>query len=50
MGAMKTETLGMITFEDKKNFLKSEITIGKVKKKPSDYFQGTITVKGQIAS
>lgn len=42
MGTMRHETLGSIEFNDYENNLKCNIVIGKVKKKPSDYFQGEI--------
>ena len=44
MGTMKTETVGSIVFNDIKNKIKTELIIGKVKKKPTDYFEGIITV------
>jgi hypothetical protein len=42
MGTMKIETLGKISFVDKKNQMIALLEIGKVKKKPSDYFIGEI--------
>lgn len=50
MGTMKHETLGDILFKDEKNNIECTITIGKVKKKPSDYFDGEIKVNGQVKS
>lgn len=40
------QTLGNITFQDQQNNIEANIKFGKVKKKPSDYFQGVITVDG----
>lgn len=50
MGTMRHETLGSIEFNDYENNLKCNIVIGKVKKKPSDYFQGEIQLNGQVVS
>ena len=50
MGTMQTETIGTITFNDFKNNIKAELTIGKVKKKPSDYFEGNIKLNNNIIS
>lgn len=49
-GTMKHETLGSIEFIDKKNNIKAVITLGKTKKKPTDYFSGEITVNGKVVS
>lgn len=50
MGNMRHETLGSINFEDRENNIKCTITFGKVKKKPSDYFSGEITLNGSVIS
>lgn len=47
---MKHETLGSIDFVDKENNIRCLVTIGKVKKKPSDYISGEITINGNVAS
>lgn len=41
-GTTKQESLGIMTFIDVKNKIKAEISIGKQKKVPSDYFNGGI--------
>jgi len=43
LGSLRSETVGTIEFLDGINELKSTIQFGKVKKKPSDYFEGSIT-------
>lgn len=42
MGTMKIESKGTLIFIDKKNGLEGTVILGKVKKKPSDYFEGEI--------
>lgn len=48
MGTMKVESKGLITFTDKANCITAEISIGDVKKKPSDYLAGTIKQHDRI--
>lgn len=45
MGKMKTESQNSLEFIDEINNITAIINIGKVKKKPSDYFTGHIKVK-----
>lgn len=47
IGSLRSEAVDTITFEDKKYELKAEITFGKVKKKPTDYFDSAIYAKGK---
>lgn len=42
LGALKLETYGKINFLDQANAIKCEVVIGKVKKRPTDYLEGTI--------
>lgn len=39
---MKIESKGTLSFIDKKNGLEGIVVIGKINKKPTDYFEGTI--------
>jgi hypothetical protein len=41
---------GNVKYEDKKNQIVVYITIGETKKKPRDYFEGQMLVKGKIVS
>lgn len=49
MGSLRSEAYEGITFVDKKNDVKAEIVFGKVKKRPTDFFEGTITKGGKAA-
>lgn len=40
MGTMKIESKGTLEFIDKINGLVGTVILGKVKKKPTDYFEG----------
>ncbi len=40
MGTMKHETLGEIVFKDTQKNISAFLQFGKVKKKPTDYFEG----------
>ncbi|EGR28111.1 oxysterol binding, putative [Ichthyophthirius multifiliis] len=42
IGTLKQESIGKMVFQDIQNDLNCEICFGKVKNKPSDYFQSTI--------
>jgi hypothetical protein len=42
MGTMKHESSGTILFRDEVNGLTGSLTIGKVKKRPTDYVEGNI--------
>jgi len=44
---LKHESKGIISFKDEKNGLLGTITIGKVKKKPTDYIDGEIKHNGK---
>ena len=50
MGSLRSEAVDTITFQDKKYDLKADITFGKMKKKPSDYFESTIYQNGKPVS
>jgi len=50
VGTMKIESKGTLTFIDEKNGLVGTVVLGKVKKKPSDYFEGDIKRNGQPIS
>lgn len=50
MGSMKHETLGYVEFMDVENNIKATITIGKVKRKPTDYLSGEILLGGNVVS
>jgi hypothetical protein len=41
---------GKITFTDEKNGITGWYEIGKVKRKPSDYFQGEVIKDGNVVS
>jgi len=49
-GTCVNETRGEAEFVDKANKIECVLTFGRVKKKPSDYFQGTIKIDGKIVS
>jgi len=49
-GTCVNETMGTMEFVDKVNDIRCELKFGKVKKKPSDYLEGEIKVKGQVVS
>ena len=40
----------VVKSEDKKNHIVVYITIGETKKKPKDYFEGQMLIKGKIVS
>jgi hypothetical protein len=48
MGTIKHESAGTITFKDEANQILASMTIGKVKKKPTDYVDGDIKKAGKI--
>ena len=50
MGAMRVESKGVITFKDETNNIKAEIAFDSVKKRPSDFLSGTITVNNIVVS
>jgi hypothetical protein len=50
LGQTVHQTIGNMEFVDEKNRIRCNIAFGKVKKKPSDYIEGIITVKGQPES
>lgn len=50
MGSLRSEAIGSLTLKDEKNGIECEIKYGKMKKKPSDYFEGTINQKGKPVS
>lgn len=50
MGVMKIESKGTLTFTDKANQLIGTVVLGKIKKRPSDYFEGTIKRLDNIVS
>ena len=47
MGAMKHESFGQIVFKDEGNGQTGTITLGKVKKRVSDYLEGDIKKDGK---
>lgn len=47
---MKVESKGCITFKDLANGIVAEVDIGSFKKKPTDYFSGTIKVNNAVVS
>ncbi|EAS07563.1 oxysterol-binding protein (macronuclear) [Tetrahymena thermophila SB210] len=49
-GTTRHETLGKIMFQDTKNEIECKIKFGKVKKRPTDFFEGEIKVKGKLCS
>lgn len=50
MGTMRHESSGTITFSDTQNQLEAVMTLGKVKKRPTDYVEAEIKQSGKIAS
>jgi len=50
MGVMKVESKGVITFKDEKNNITAEIVFDSVKKRPSDFLSGKITVNNTVVS
>ena len=50
MGTMRVESKGVITFKDEINNIKAEIAFDSVKKRPSDFLSGTITVNNTVVS
>jgi hypothetical protein len=44
---LRAESLGVINIRDEGNDISCVITFGKVKKKPSDYYEGEIIYKGK---
>jgi len=50
LGTTVHETTGNMEFKDEENGIYCEIQFGKIKKKPSDYFEGIITVNGEAVS
>lgn len=49
-GTFYTETVGTMDFVDKENKIFCQLKFGSVKKKPSDYFEGSILVDGKPVS
>jgi len=47
MGTMKQESIGKMVFNDVNNGIYAEVNLGKVKGRPSDYFNGYITENGK---
>ena len=47
MGTLRSEATDSVYFKDVKNDLKAEIVFGKVKKKPTDYFESAIYKGGK---
>lgn len=50
MGSLRSEAVDCIVFKDLTNDLSAEVKFGKVKKKPTDYFAGSILKKGKAVS
>jgi len=49
MGTIKHESTGTINFRDEANQIVAYLTIGKVKKKPTDYVEGEIKKAGKLS-
>lgn len=47
IGSLRSEAVETMVFTDKKYDLKAEITFGKVKKRPTDYFESAIYQNGK---
>jgi len=50
IGTLTHELVGEMTFKDEQNQISCNIELGSWKKKPSDYFEAAINVKGKPVS